>query len=220
MQTPGLSPSALFSSVFFNQLAANLKNATNLLQQLKSENASLVVNTNGPREAPASVTQQAPVVLSSNALVAEVDQFAEPYSIHGVCLHGLLFWHGNIRGRLWPVTHLLHMHTNSHLLPGTESGENMLTRHACLAQRTTCPTWHRSSTCTRPCCRARLPDPEWHPQCHRGRRVHQRGEPASLTQTSWGLPVSMRKLLHSHAILQKCAMLRQLSKLCYLLLCV
>ena len=91
VQTPGLSPSALFSSVFFNQLAANLKNATNLLQQLKSENASLVVNTNGPREAPASVTQQAPVVLSSNALVAEVDQFAEPYSIHGVCLHGLLF---------------------------------------------------------------------------------------------------------------------------------
>ena len=54
LQTPGLSPSALFSSVFFNQLAANLKNATSLLQQLKSENASLVVNTNGPREASAS----------------------------------------------------------------------------------------------------------------------------------------------------------------------
>ena len=52
LQNPGLSPAALFSSVFFNQLAANLKNATNLLQQLKSENASLVVNTNGPREGP------------------------------------------------------------------------------------------------------------------------------------------------------------------------
>lgn len=58
MQNPGLSPAALFSSVFFNQLAANLKNATNLLTQLKTENASLVVNTNGPREAPASATQK------------------------------------------------------------------------------------------------------------------------------------------------------------------
>ncbi|CAL5228563.1 g11720 [Coccomyxa viridis] len=48
LENPGLSPAALFNSVFFNQLAANLKNATNLLQQLKSENASLVVNTNGP----------------------------------------------------------------------------------------------------------------------------------------------------------------------------
>ena len=58
VQNPGLSPSALFSSVFFNQLAANLKNATNLLTQLKAENASLVVNTNGPRESSASVPQK------------------------------------------------------------------------------------------------------------------------------------------------------------------
>ena len=51
-QDPGLSPATLFSTVFFNQLAANLKNATNLLRQLRAENASLVVNTNGPRERP------------------------------------------------------------------------------------------------------------------------------------------------------------------------
>ena len=57
VQNPGLSPTALFGSTFFTQLAANLKNATNLLNQLRTENASLVVNTNGPREAPASATQ-------------------------------------------------------------------------------------------------------------------------------------------------------------------
>jgi hypothetical protein len=49
-QDPGLSSATLFSTVFFNQLAANLQNATNLLRQLRAENASLVVNTNGPRE--------------------------------------------------------------------------------------------------------------------------------------------------------------------------
>ena len=49
-QDPGLSPATLFSSVFFNQLAANLKNATNLLNQLRNENASLVTSTAGPRE--------------------------------------------------------------------------------------------------------------------------------------------------------------------------
>ena len=52
VQDPGLSPATLFSTVFFNQLAANLKNATNLLRQLRAESASLVVNTNGPRERP------------------------------------------------------------------------------------------------------------------------------------------------------------------------
>jgi hypothetical protein len=54
-QDPGLSPATLFSTVFFNQLAANLKNATNLLRQLRAENASLVVNTNGPRERPGCI---------------------------------------------------------------------------------------------------------------------------------------------------------------------
>ena len=50
MQDPGLSGQALFSTVFFNTLAANLKNATNLLRKLRAENASLIVNTNGPRK--------------------------------------------------------------------------------------------------------------------------------------------------------------------------
>ncbi|CAK0786070.1 hypothetical protein CVIRNUC_009283 [Coccomyxa viridis] len=48
LEDPGLSGQALFSTVFFNTLAANLKNATNLLRKLRAENASLIVNTNGP----------------------------------------------------------------------------------------------------------------------------------------------------------------------------
>ena len=50
MQDPGLSSQAIFSTVFFNTLAANLRSATNLLRKLRTENASLIVNTNGPRK--------------------------------------------------------------------------------------------------------------------------------------------------------------------------
>lgn len=63
VQDPGLSSATLFSTVFFNQLAANLKNATNLLRQLRAENASLVVNTNGPRERPMAVSSTTHVLI-------------------------------------------------------------------------------------------------------------------------------------------------------------
>ena len=63
VQDPGLSSATLFSTVFFNQLAANLKNATNLLRQLRTENASLVVNTNGPRERPLAVSSTTHVLI-------------------------------------------------------------------------------------------------------------------------------------------------------------
>ena len=133
VQNPGLSPSALFSSVFFNQLAANLKNATNLLTQLKAENASLVVNTNGPRKAPAPVTQKCLRVFADSSIIS-LGQAVD-------CDGGYKL-HNNMSEDTWDI-----------LLSATFLKSCMLSGHVHPVQRTTCQTWHRSSMCTRPSCR-------------------------------------------------------------------
>ena len=51
IQDPGLAPNVIFGTTFFNPLAALLKNSTALLQALKSENVSTIVDINA-RERP------------------------------------------------------------------------------------------------------------------------------------------------------------------------
>jgi hypothetical protein len=48
LQDPGLSPDTIFFTLFFDQLATNLKDDTALLKSI--QNADLIVNTNSVGE--------------------------------------------------------------------------------------------------------------------------------------------------------------------------